>query len=166
MRRLEGEISERTQYERRLAALQQQLQTTNALLGAASMTDSLTRLANRRAFERRLAAEVDRVNRQLYPLSLLMIEIDQFKQINDTFGHPAGDQVIRRVAEVIGRSARTTDFVARLGGDEFAAILPGTDSLGAEIIAERCRAAIEDSRWPNHPVRISVGVGQLTPDAL
>ena len=167
VRRLEGEISERTQYERRLTAFQQQLQTTNALLGAASLTDSLTRLSNRRAFEQRLATEVDRVNRLLYPLSLLLIDIDHFKQINDTFGHPAGDQIIRRVAEIIGRTARTTDFAARLGGDEFAVILPGTDSLGAAIIAERYRAAIEASRWPNqHPVRISVGVGQILPDAL
>jgi diguanylate cyclase (GGDEF)-like protein len=164
-RRLECELAERAQYERRSAAIQRQLQATNALLGAASLSDSLTGVANRRAFDQHLEAEIDRVSRFRYPLSLLMIDIDRFKQINDVFGHPAGDQVIRRVAELIGRSARTTDFVARIGGDEFAVILPRTDGHGAKVIGERCRAAIERARWPRTQVRISVGVGQLAPGA-
>lgn len=164
-RRLESELAERAQYERRSAAFQRQLQATNALLGVASLSDSLTGVANRRAFDQHLEAEIDRVSRLQYPLSLLMIDIDRFKQINDAFGHPAGDQVIRRVAELIGRSARTTDFVARIGGDEFVVILPGTDGHGAKVIGERCRAAIERARWPRAQVRISVGVGQLVPGA-
>jgi diguanylate cyclase (GGDEF)-like protein len=164
-RRLECELAERAQYERRSAAIQRQLQATNALLGAASLSDSLTGVANRRAFDQHLEAEIDRVSRFHYPLSLLMIDIDRFKQINDVFGHPAGDQVIRRVAELIGHSARTTDFVARIGGDEFAVILPRTDGHGAKVIGERCRAAIERACWPRMQVRISVGVGQLAPGA-
>ncbi len=164
-RRLECELAERTQYERRSAAIQRQLQATNAVLGAASLSDSLTGVANRRAFDRHLEAEIDRVKRFRYPLSLLMIDIDRFKQINDGFGHPAGDQVIRRVADLIGCSARTTDFVARIGGDEFAVILPRTNGHAAKVIGERCRAAIERARWPRTQVRISVGVGQLAPGA-
>lgn len=164
-RRLESELAERAQYERRSAAIQRQLQASNAILGAASLSDCLTGVANRRAFDQHLEAEVDRVSRLQYPLSLLMIDIDRFKQINDGFGHPAGDEVIRRVAELIGRCARATDFVARIGGDEFAVILPGTDGRGAKLIGERCRAAIERARWPRTQVRISVGVGQLAPGA-
>jgi diguanylate cyclase (GGDEF)-like protein len=164
-RRLECELAERAQYERRSAAIQRRLQATNALLGAASLSDSLTGVANRRAFDQHLEAEIDRVSRFQYPLSLLMIDIDRFKQINDVFGHPAGDQVIRRVAELIGHSARTTDFVARIGGDEFAVILPETDGREAKVIGERCRAAIERARWPRAQARISVGVGQLGPGA-
>lgn len=165
-RRLEREISERASYERRVATYQRQLQATNNLLGAASVTDSLTGLANRRAFEQRLVAEIDRANRLLYSLSLLMIDIDHFKHINDTFGHPAGDDVIRLVADVLQSATRTTDFVARLGGDEFTVILPGTDVQGAILFAERCRSAVESVRCPHGRARISVGAAQLMPGAL
>lgn len=164
-RRLEGEISERAQYERRGVAFQQRLLATNARLGAASITDSLTQLGNRRGFEEHLAREMDRVARLSYPLSLFMIDIDNFKLVNDTLGHPAGDQVIRRVAEVIGSSVRATDYVARIGGDEFMVILPATDQAGAAMLAERCRSAVESFRWPNQPVRVSIGVAQLSPHA-
>jgi diguanylate cyclase (GGDEF)-like protein len=94
-----------------------------------------------------------------------MIDIDNFKHINDTFGHPAGDQVIRRVAEVIARSVRVTDYVTRIGGDEFMVILPTTDQVAAATLAERCRSAVESSRWPNQRVRVSIGVAQLSPYA-
>jgi diguanylate cyclase (GGDEF)-like protein len=166
VRSLEDEISERAQYERCVAAHQRRLQTSNNLLGIFAMTDSLTGLCNRRAFEQRLAVEVSRANRLRYALSLLMIDIDDFKRINDTFGHPAGDQVLRKVAEMLGCTARATDFVARLGGDEFAVILPGTGLAGARHIGERCRAAIEAASWPHTAVRISIGCGRLAPGAF
>ena len=165
VRRLERELSERTMYERRIAVLQHQLVATNAALCIDSLTDSLSQLGNRRAFDQHLAEEVQRARRLLYPVSLLMIDIDYFKQFNDAYGHPLGDQIIQCVAKVLGQAVRTTDFVARLGGDEFAAILPGTDLHGARIMAERCRIAIENERWPHEPVRISVGIGQLSPGA-
>lgn len=163
--RLECEILERAQYERRAAAIQLQLQAANARLGAASMIDSLTLIGNRRAFEEHLAREMNRVKRLSQPLSLLMIDIDNFKHINDTFGHPAGDQVIRRVAEVIVRSVRVTDYVTRIGGDEFMVILPTTDQVAAAVLAERCRSAVEFSHWSNQRVRVSIGVAQLSPNA-
>lgn len=166
VRRLECEIAERTAYERRIAVQQQELLASNAALSVESLTDSLSHLGNRRAFEQQLATAVRHARRLLYPLSLLMIDIDQFKGINDTFGHAAGDQIIRRVARVIGQIVRATDFAARFGGDEFAAILPGTDLRGARVIAERCRAAIEKEPWQRAPVRISIGIGQLSPGAV
>jgi diguanylate cyclase (GGDEF)-like protein len=160
--RLNCEILERAQYERRVAVLQQQLKTANARLEAASMTDSLTQIGNRRAFDEHLAQEMNRVKRQSYPLSLLMIDIDHFKLINDTMGHPAGDQVIRCVAEVIRHTIRVTDYVARVGGDEFMVILPATDQVAAATLAERCRRAVESSSGPDQPVRVSIGVTQLS----
>lgn len=166
VRRLQGEISERSNYERRTAEWQHQLVAINAALCVESSTDSLTGLANRRAFDQQLEAEIQRAHRLLYPLSLLMIDIDHFKGINDAFGHPAGDQVIRQVAANIRHALRTTDYAARIGGDEFVAILPGTDLHGARVIAERCRLGLEAHPWRQQPVHISVGIGQLSPGSL
>ena len=166
VRRLEGEICERVAYERRFAEVHKQLLATNAVLSVESLTDSLTHLGNRRAFEQHLVAEVNRAHRLGYPLALLMIDIDHFKQFNDTYGHPLGDQIIRDVSDLLGRTVRTTDFVARLGGDEFVAILPGTDLHGARIMAERCRLAIETETASKRPVHISVGIAQLPSGAV
>ena len=96
------------------------------------------------------------MHRLLYPLALLIVDVDSFKHINDAFGHPTGDEVLRKVAQVLKRACRDTDFVARFGGDEFAVLLPGTDLQGARIIAERCRVAVEKLAWPEHPVRVSL----------
>ena len=166
VRRMQREIEERKVNEARIEAFQQQLLATNAALNVESMTDSLSSIGNRRAFEQRLSDELTRVQRSSYPLSLLMIDIDHFKQFNDTFGHPVGDQIIRQVAAVIARAVRVTDFPARLGGDEFVAILPYTPLQGARMIAERCRLAVERECWPQRPVHISVGTAQFLPGAM
>jgi diguanylate cyclase (GGDEF)-like protein len=152
---------ERRAYEARVADLQQHLLAANSELGAASLTDCLTQIGNRRAFEQHIADEITRANRINYTLALLMIDIDHFKHFNDEFGHPMGDQIIRLVAHCITHTVRATDFAARLGGDEFVVILPGTDLLGARIIAERVRLKIEQLAYPMHPVHVSVGIGRL-----
>jgi diguanylate cyclase (GGDEF)-like protein len=149
--RLSSEISERSHFERKLM-------NANARLGAAALEDVVTRLANRRAFEQRLVFEIQRANRLLYPLSLLTIDIDQFKCINDQWGHTVGDQVLREVAKALSATVRTTDFVARVGGDEFAVILPGSDIVGATVLAERCRRAVERMDSVRPAISISVGV--------
>lgn len=166
VRRLEGEISERIAYERRSNVRQDLLVAANAALCAETLTDSLSQVGNRRAFEQYLDSELQRVRRLSYPLSLLMIDIDHFKQFNEDYGHQTGDEIIRSVAQVIGRTIRTTDFVARIGGDEFVVLLPNTDARGARIMAERCRGAIEAEASPQHPVHISVGIAQLSPQTL
>ncbi|MDP1846411.1 MAG: diguanylate cyclase [Solirubrobacteraceae bacterium] len=113
-----------------------------------SVTDELTGLSNRRAFDDALAAEVERAKRFGTDLGLVLIDIDDFKRVNDTYGHPQGDVVLREVARVLRDSSREVDHPARYGGEELAAVLPGTDLEGAFQRAERIREEIAQLRIP------------------
>ena len=113
-----------------------------------SVTDELTGLSNRRAFDDALAAEVERSKRFGTDLGLVLIDIDDFKLVNDTYGHPQGDVVLREVARVLRESSREVDHPARYGGEELAAVLPGTDLEGAFNRAERVREQIAGLRIP------------------
>ena len=108
-----------------------------------SSRDALTGLANRRAFELALARETDRVARSGEPALLLMLDIDHFKRVNDTWGHAAGDQVIKGVASALLDSVRPMDVVARTGGEEFAILLPNCGSAFGQTVAERVRRRVE-----------------------
>ncbi|WP_224244355.1 diguanylate cyclase [Hyalangium gracile] len=110
---------------------------------ALSRTDPLTHLSNRRYFEERLEEEFARARRYRSPLSLVMLDIDYFKRINDTFGHPFGDEVLRAVAQVTRARLREVDLLARYGGEELIALLPETSPADALIACERVREAIE-----------------------
>jgi len=125
-----------------------------------SRTDALTGIGNRRAIDERLGEEIDRANRYGHPLSLLMIDIDDFKLVNDRLGHAAGDQTLQAVSSTIERSIRTIDIAARYGGDEFVVILPETHLDGAAIVAERIRVATTENESPL-PVTVSVGAAEL-----
>ncbi|HWU36393.1 MAG TPA: GGDEF domain-containing protein, partial [Candidatus Acidoferrum sp.] len=134
-----------------------------------AITDELTGLANHRQFYHQLAREVRRAQRYKRPLTLLMLDLDYFKQYNDKFGHLAGDQALRETAEVLRRNARDVDILARYGGEEFAIILPETEMERALIHAERARAAVaghafrgKDSN-PQGDLTVSIGVATLTP---
>jgi len=130
---------------RRDEALEHRNEDLRALserLQGLSATDALTGIANRRTFDERLAIEIARSNRYGAPLSLVMIDLDHFKELNDRFGHPAGDDVLRRVALLIDQEKRLGDVVARYGGEEFAAILPHTEPRAAMVWAERVRQLI------------------------
>ena len=129
------------------------LQTLVDALVDLSSRDALTGLANRRAFELALAREIDRVARSGEPALLLALDIDHFKRVNDTWGHAAGDQVLRAVASALIDSVRPMDLVARVGGEEFAIILPNCASAFGETVAERVRRRVE--RMP-----VSVALGQ------
>jgi diguanylate cyclase (GGDEF)-like protein len=107
-------------------------------------TDGLTGLTNHRQFQQIFAAVAARAERYGRPVSLILTDIDHFKSVNDTYGHPVGDKVLRRVADVLRRSARRTDVVARYGGEEFAVLMEETGRSGAVQIAERIRLAVED----------------------
>ena len=132
--------------------------------------DSLTGIANRRAFDGILATEWRRAIRFGRPISLLIVDIDHFKQFNDSLGHQRGDECLRKVAGTLACGAhRAGDVVARYGGDEFAVILPGIDRGAAAAIAEKIRAAVEDERIP-HPlssaaahVTLSIGIATSAP---
>ena len=114
----------------------------------AAFTDHLTGLANRRRFERQLEREVSRTQRYGRPFCLLLLDLDNFKLVNDTFGHEAGDEVIRRLALTLQAGTRGIDLAARVGGEEFAVILPETDFVGGLDVAERLRLAVREMDTP------------------
>src|ERR1044071_5449919 len=132
----------------------------------AAFTDHLTGLANRRRFERQLEREVGRMSRFGHPFSLLMLDIDSFKNLNDSYGHDAGDEAIRRISKVLREGARGIDLAARIGGEEFAVILVETSKEGALEVAERLRAAIKALEIPmaGH-ITGSFGVAECRRDA-
>jgi diguanylate cyclase (GGDEF)-like protein/PAS domain S-box-containing protein len=130
-------------------------------LARLATTDPLTGLANRRAFEARLAEEIARA-RDGRPLSLVALDLDHFKDVNDTFGHDVGDAVLRELAVRMRAAARAADVVARVGGEEFAWLLPGCTARQAHAAAERLRAAVETTPFGVAGVRtLSAGVAQL-----
>jgi len=165
------DVSELMQREQELNVLNARLARLNEELSVLSQTDPLTGLANRRAFDQRLAEEVSRAARHHMPLALLVIDIDHFKPFNDRYGHPAGDACLRRVAAALRECAgRPIDLVARLGGEEFAVLLPHQGGADALQVAERCLRAVDalaiaHMGSPVAPhVTVSVGVAQsITP---
>jgi diguanylate cyclase (GGDEF)-like protein len=113
-----------------------------------AVTDELTGLSNRRRFQEAMQTEIERSRRFGQPLGLVMLDIDDFKQVNDRYGHIQGDLVLREVARVLRDSSREIDDPARYGGEELAVVLPGTDLQGAYNLAERVRTGIEALRLP------------------
>lgn len=158
------DLTARKQAEQRIWKLARRLEKANAGLAALATTDGLTGLYNRRAFEDQLEHDLRVVSRSRSPLSVLMVDVDHFKEYNDRYGHPAGDEVLRIIAEVLSGNARGGDFVARYGGEEFAVILPNADARGAQILAERFRDVMESHSWPKRPVTASFGASTLTGD--
>jgi diguanylate cyclase (GGDEF)-like protein len=112
-----------------------------------SVTDELTGLANRRRLTTELEREVQRSGRHGHAFAVLMLDVDRFKRFNDTYGHPAGDAVLERLAHILRDSARDVDTVARYGGEEFLVILPETAAAGAALVAERIRTRTERDRF-------------------
>jgi diguanylate cyclase (GGDEF)-like protein len=141
----------------------EELQRANEALEQLSITDSLTRLHNHRFFQDQFAREAKRVERNGSPLCLVLIDIDDFKSLNDSLGHAAGDAVLERIAAVMSSELRDTDILCRYGGEEFALLSPGTDLPGAISLAEKIRAAVAESEYgvvgPDGTVRITVSIG-------
>lgn len=172
------DITEKVRYEARLkqqnqelTAAREELQAANARLRELATTDSLTGLRNRRDFQERLANEVASAERYGNRTAMVMMDVDRFKNFNDDFGHPAGDEVLKQVSEILVAEARLADVVARYGGEEFAILLPGTDLAGASCQAERFRQAIERFPWPHRAITASFGCSVLgseveTPEQL
>jgi diguanylate cyclase (GGDEF)-like protein len=128
-------------------------------LQAGSLTDPLTGLWNRRQLANRLQEETVRALRHHTPLSFLLVDLDQLKQLNDRDGHQAGDEALREVADAIRRSCRRSDVPARYGGDEFAVLAPSTVEADAAALGERIRAAVRDTA---KALSVSIGVADLT----
>ena len=147
--------------------IQKAFKKTNKKLKKLTQIDELTGIANRRSYEKRLEIEIQSAQRSNLPLSLLVIDIDNFKVINDVFGHDCGDKVLREVASVMNDSlTRTTDFIARFGGEEFVVLMPSTNSRGAFKVAERIRKKAAGIQLPNktsHTIdQITLSVGVTT----
>ncbi|GKT24101.1 sensor domain-containing diguanylate cyclase [Acidovorax sp. SUPP3334] len=142
----------------RQVVTQLELRQAMAGLELESMTDGLTGLWNRRCLDRHLRTSWDECKRARLPLSLVMVDLDHFKRVNDDLGHPAGDEILRHAAGVIRASVRAGDFAARFGGEEFCVVLPHTDAAGARAVADQLRAALAASDWPHRPVTASLGV--------
>ncbi len=155
----QAELHDRNQ---QLRDQQEKLRVANDQLKALATTDGLTGLKNHRTFKERLMDEYQRSARYDLPLSLMMLDVDKFKPFNDTYGHPAGDKVLQRVARAIEDSTRDTDLVARYGGEEFVVLLPYTERNAALGLAERVRASIEEAGWEQRAITVSIGVGTLT----
>jgi len=145
----------------RMSDYQGQIESANALLRASSLTDMLTGVRNRRAFDLELDMQLTAAARSGLPVSLLMIDVDHFKRFNDTYGHLSGDAALRRVAGALSGQARTSDTAARYGGEEFAMILPGTDAASALLIGERLRQAIVHSGSEGDPP-LTASIGAAT----
>lgn len=156
--------AEREAYLAQLESAQLELKKTNQALEAATLTDALTSLANRRAFDLRIEEEIYRCKRYHTSLSMLLVDVDEFKKHNDGFGHPAGDAVLKTLAKLLRALSRPADFISRFGGDEFALILPATDFSGAASLAERLRSAVAAGPFVHRRVTVSIGGGTVTPD--
>jgi diguanylate cyclase (GGDEF)-like protein len=127
-----------------------------------SRHDALTGLANLRAFDSFLLENFNLARRHGHALSLMLLDIDRFKSYNDTYGHPAGDELLKSLSALLSSLARQTDLVARIGGEEFSIAMPETDISGAQVLAERIRAEVESSSLFRRRVTVSVGIAALT----
>lgn len=129
-----------------------------------SQRDPLTGAYNRRYFEEYGAKEIARSKGEQRPLAVIMYDLDHFKRVNDTYGHAVGDQVLDKLTQVIGARIRKTDVLARIGGEEFAVLLPDTSGEGAQMVAEKLRAAVEKTDFtPVKSLTISIGLTELVP---
>ncbi len=161
-----AELHARLRVAERIVTLEQRLRRTLESKARQAASDALTGLPNRRTFDRRLNAEFKRARRFAEPISVLLIDADHFKQVNDRYGHTVGDEVLRGLAATLRENLpREYDVIARIGGEEFATILPHTSRDDAALVAERLRAAVERSTIATTAgvlnVTISIGVGSL-----
>lgn len=139
-----------------------ELKEANQIISKQAATDELTKLYNRRFFNEQLPTAMSAARRHNLPLSIIMIDLDHFKQVNDSFGHSEGDNVLREFADVLREMIRAEDIVARWGGEEFIMILPHTTLEAAEALAERIRGACKMHTVGMHGMTASFGVAELT----
>ena len=155
------EVLARVRAGLRIVTLQNALLETNRRLEELSLTDALTNIGNRRAFDERIALLFEHARRYERPLSLVLVDVDRFKVINDQRGHSSGDEVLRCVAKRIAAGTRQTDFVARIGGEEFGILLPETPLFEAMQFCEKIRSSIAAEPMDGFRVTVSLGVANV-----
>jgi len=141
--------------------IQRELRRAHARVAELADLDGLTNTLNRRAFDRLIAEQAGACRTGDRHLGLLMIDVDDFKLFNDTFGHPAGDEVLRKVADILKESVKPHGRVCRYGGEEFAVVLPGANAEVAEAVAEKIRLTIEREAWADPAITVSIGIASL-----
>ena len=144
-----------------LAEADQQMAEMRHLMDNLSTLDALTGMRNHRAFYEQLEIEMGRALRHSSPLSLLLLDVDQFKSYNDRYGHPSGDTALKQIADVIREHTRATDILARFGGKQFAVILTETDMMGSVVLGERLRQAVSGMGTLHRPLTVSIGLTTL-----
>ena len=159
----------RIEYDSNVEALSKQnsgFQKQHESLAKLAVTDGLTELHNHRYFQDQLGREIKRLNRNNKGLSILLIDIDDFKKLNDTYGHAAGDEFLKQLARILKESVRETDLLARYGGEEFVVVAVGTQLEGATLLAEKLRTRVAetsfivDETMRPRSVTVSIGVAQ------
>lgn len=158
------DVTAHRRIERMLTDEKRQLAEANARLHDLASKDGLTNLWNRRALMQEIERGLAEYGRSGKPFSLVLLDIDRFKQYNDSFGHPAGDEVLRRFGRILRRSARSYEQPARYGGEEFALVLHNANEEKSLLAAERFRQAVEDGDWLERLVTCSLGVATVGGD--
>jgi diguanylate cyclase (GGDEF)-like protein len=170
LRRLRRQQAEIEAVNRDLRERNVELQQAKETFEQLSITDGLTKLHNHRFFQDHLTREILRVGRTGESLSMLLVDLDDFKQLNDRLGHAAGDELLAGIARILNQSVRATDLLARYGGEEFVVLTPDTDLAGAYRLAEKIRTTIAESPFvldeslPPVRVTVSIGVARFTGD--
>jgi two-component system cell cycle response regulator len=164
----EMELLARVNVHYRLAQTIRELEASKLALAELATTDPLTRLRNRRAFFENGAKALAMAQRYVSDISVILLDIDHFKKINDAHGHQAGDEALVVVAHIMTELTRGVDTVARIGGEEFAVLLPDTNRLGTAVLAERIRASIEREQFifgdKIVPITVSIGIASFGVD--
>lgn len=164
------ELQARVNVHHRLASTIRELEESRKALAEQANTDALTKLKNRRLFHTQAEQNLADCRRYGKDMSVLLVDIDHFKKVNDTYGHHAGDEVLVKVATQLAQMVRNADTVARFGGEEFAALLPETNRLGAAVLGERIRKAVENEEilvdGRHIPVTVSIGIATLAAEMV
>ena len=159
-----AELIARVKVQLKIKTLQDSLKKSNQALMELSNTDPLTHLSNRRFLMKTLEKELQRCERSQKPMALIMVDVDHFKPVNDTYGHQQGDVVLQTLADQMKAHLRDYDLAARFGGEEFALVLPETALAEAVQVAERLRIAISELRIPadHNEIRLTISLGVAT----
>ena len=160
------DVTEERERKQELERYQEEMQAANEQLRRLSVTDELTGLRNRRAFEERLLLEFSMSRRRHRELAVLLIDVDNFKTINDRWGHGAGDAVLRRLGAVLRTTIRLPDLVARYGGEEFVVLLPESGPEAALGFSRRLMERMANETWEHEPVTVSIGLAALNDSLL